>query len=148
MKEIVSGNEAIARGAWESGVAVASAYPGTPSTEILEHLARYPDVYAEWAPNEKVAMDVVAGAAYNGCRAMSVMKHVGLNVAADAFFYTSMTGVEAGLVIVSADDPGVHSSQNEQDSRNYAKFARVPCLDPSDSQDAKEMVIAAFDLSE
>ena len=148
MKETISGNEAIARGAWESGVAVASAYPGTPSTEILENLARYPDVYAEWAPNEKVAMDVVAGAAYNGCRAMSVMKHVGLNVAADAFFYTSMTGVEAGLVIVSADDPGMHSSQNEQDSRNYAKFARMPCLDPSDSQDAKEMMIAAFDISE
>jgi len=148
VKEILSGNEAIARGAWEAGVAVASAYPGTPSTEILENLAGYPAVYAEWAPNEKVAVDVVAGAAYAGFRAMSAMKHVGLNVAADSLFYTSMTGVEAGLVIVVADDPGMHSSQNEQDSRNYAKFARVPCLEPADSQDAKEMMLHAFDISE
>jgi len=148
VKAILSGNEAIARGAWEAGVAVASAYPGTPSTEILENLATYSGVYAEWAPNEKVAVDVAAGAAYNGRRAMATMKHVGLNVAADSFFYIALTGAEAGLVIISADDPGMHSSQNEQDSRNYAKFARVPCLDPSDSQEAKDMVMAAFDLSE
>lgn len=148
MREILSGNEAIARGAWESGVAVASAYPGTPSTEILENLARYPDVYAEWAPNEKVALDVAVGAAYNGRRALCTMKHVGLNVAADSFFYVAETGLEAGLVIISADDPGMHSSQNEQDNRNYAKFARVPCLEPSDSQEAKEMIGAAYALSE
>jgi len=106
---LMSGNEAIARGAWEAGVVVASSYPGTPSTEILENFARYPGVYAEWAPNEKVAVDVAIGAAYMGRRAMATMKHVGLNVAADAFFYASMTGVEAGLVLVSADDPQMHS---------------------------------------
>jgi indolepyruvate ferredoxin oxidoreductase alpha subunit len=146
--KMLSGNEAVARGAWEAGVAVASAYPGTPSTEILENLARYPNVYAEWAPNEKVAVDVAIGAAYAGRRALAAMKHVGLNVAADAFMYASMTGVEAGLVIISADDPAMHSSQNEQDNRNFARFARVPCLEPSDSQDAKDMTIAAFALSE
>ena len=148
MREILSGNEAIARGAWEAGVVVASAYPGTPSTEILENLARYPQVYAEWATNEKVALDAAIGAAYSGRRALSTMKHVGLNVAADSFFYASMTGTEAGLVIVSADDPGMHSSQNEQDNRNFARFARVPCLEPSDSQEAKDMVGLGFDLSE
>jgi indolepyruvate ferredoxin oxidoreductase alpha subunit len=148
MKRILSGNEAIAWGAWEAGVEVAAAYPGTPSTEILETFATLPDVYAEWATNEKVAMDVAIGAAYAGRRAMTCMKHVGLNVAADSFFYVSMTGIEAGLVIVSADDPAMHSSQNEQDNRNYAKFARVPCLEPSDSQEAKELVAAALDLSE
>jgi len=148
MQKLLSGNEAVARGAWEAGVKVASAYPGTPSTEILEFFARYPNVYAEWAPNEKVAVDVAIGAAYAGQRAFSAMKHVGLNVAADAFMYASMTGAEAGLVIVSADDPGMHSSQNEQDNRAFAKFARVPCLEPSDSQDAKDLMIAAFGLSE
>ncbi len=148
MKEILSGNEAIARGAWESGVVVASAYPGTPSTEILENLARYPDVYAEWGPNEKVSMDAAIGAAYNGRRAMSTMKHVGLNVAADSFFYVAETGLEAGLVIVSADDPGMHSSQNEQDNRHYAEFARIPCLEPTDSQEAKDLVGVALDLGE
>ncbi|OGO27994.1 MAG: indolepyruvate ferredoxin oxidoreductase subunit alpha [Chloroflexi bacterium RBG_16_54_11] len=148
MIKMLSGNEAVARGAWEAGAAVASAYPGTPSTEILEELARYPNVYAEWAPNEKVAVDVAIGAAYAGRRAMAVMKHVGLNVAADAFMYASMTGMEAGLVIVSADDPAMHSSQNEQDNRTFARFARVPCLEPSDSQEAKDMTIAAFGLSE
>ena len=148
MKRLLSGNEAIARGAWEAGVEVASAYPGTPSTEILEAFAELPGVYAEWAPNEKVAVDVAVGAAYAGRRAMAVMKHVGLNVAADSFFYASMTGLEAGLVIVSADDPGMHSSQNEQDNRRYAKFARVPCLEPSDSQEAKELVGVALDISE
>ncbi len=148
MKKLLSGNEAIARGAWESGVAVAAAYPGTPSTEILENFARYPNVHAEWAPNEKVALDVAIGAAYAGRRAMAAMKHVGLNVAADALFYASMTGLQAGLVIVSADDPSMHSSQNEQDNRQYAKFARVPCLEPTDSQEAKELVGAALEISE
>ncbi|HEB65113.1 MAG TPA: indolepyruvate ferredoxin oxidoreductase subunit alpha [Chloroflexi bacterium] len=148
VQRLLSGNEAIARGAWEAGVAVASGYPGTPSTEILENFARMPGVYAEWAPNEKVALDVAIGAAYAGRRALATMKHVGLNVAADAFFYVAMTGMEAGLVIVSADDPSMHSSQNEQDNRRYAKFARIPCLDPADSQEAKDMTAAAFDLSE
>jgi indolepyruvate ferredoxin oxidoreductase alpha subunit len=148
MIKMLSGDEAVARGAWEAGVAVASAYPGTPSTEILEDLAHYPNVYAEWAPNEKVAVDVAIGAAYAGRRAMAAMKHVGLNVALDSFMYASMTGMEAGLVIVSADDPAMHSSQNEQDNRTFAKFARIPCLEPSDSQDAKDMTIAAFGLSE
>ena len=148
MIKLLSGNEAVARGAWEGGVAVASAYPGTPSTEILENLARYPAVYAEWATNEKVAADVVIGAAYAGRRALTAFKHVGLNVALDSFMYVAETGVEAGLVIVSADDPGMHSSQNEQDNRIFAKFARVPCLEPSDSQEAKDMTIAAFELSE
>jgi indolepyruvate ferredoxin oxidoreductase alpha subunit len=148
MKQLLSGNEAVARGAWEAGVVVASAYPGTPSTEILENFARYPNVYAEWAPNEKVALDVAVGAAYAGRRSLATMKHVGVNVAADSVFYASMTGLEAGLVIVTADDPEMHSSQNEQDNRRYAKFARIPCLEPSDSQEAKEMVGLALDLSE
>src|SRR4030066_2438726 len=148
MIKMLSGDEAVARGAWEAGVVVASAYPGTPSTEILEELARYPNVYAEWAPNEKVAVDVAIGAAYAGRRGMAAMKHVGLNVAADSFLYASMTGTEAGLVIVSADDPAMHSSQNEQDNRRYCKFARVPCLEPSDSQEAKDITIAAFGISE
>jgi indolepyruvate ferredoxin oxidoreductase alpha subunit len=148
MKRLLSGNEAVARGAWEAGVAVASAYPGTPSTEILENFARFPNVYAEWAPNEKVAVDVAVGAAYAGRRALTAMKHVGVNVAADSVFYASMTGVEAGLVIVTADDPAMHSSQNEQDNRRYAKFARIPCLEPSDSQEAKDLVGVALDLSE
>ncbi|MFB0535284.1 MAG: indolepyruvate ferredoxin oxidoreductase subunit alpha [Anaerolineae bacterium] len=148
MKVLLSGNEAVARGAYESGVRVAAAYPGTPSTEILETLVQYDEVYSEWAPNEKVALDVAIGAAYAGSRSMAVMKHVGLNVAADAFFYASMTGLEAGLVIVSADDPFMHSSQNEQDNRRYAKFARVPCLEPSDGQEAKDLVGVALDISE
>jgi indolepyruvate ferredoxin oxidoreductase alpha subunit len=148
MIKMLSGDEAVARGAWEASVVVASAYPGTPSTEILEELVRFPNVYAEWAPNEKVAVDVAIGAAYAGKRGLAVMKHVGLNVAADSFMYASMTGMEAGLVIVSADDPSMHSSQNEQDNRTYAKFARIPCLDPSDSQEAKDMTIAAYGISE
>jgi indolepyruvate ferredoxin oxidoreductase alpha subunit len=148
MKKLLSGNEAAARGAWEAGVAVASGYPGTPSTEILETFARFPGVYAEWAPNEKVAVDVAIGAAYAGSRAFATMKHVGLNVAADSLMYAAMTGAEAGLVIVSADDPAMHSSQNEQDNRTFAKFARIPCLEPSDSQQAKDLTCAAFELSE
>jgi indolepyruvate ferredoxin oxidoreductase alpha subunit len=148
MKRLLSGNEAVARGAWESGVEVASAYPGTPSTEILEAFARFPNVYAEWAPNEKVAVDTAVGAAYAGRRALAAMKHVGVNVAADSIFYASMTGIEAGLVIVTADDPAMHSSQNEQDNRRYAKFTRIPCVEPSDSQEAKDLVGAALQISE
>lgn len=148
MKRLLSGNEAAARGAWEAGAAVGSAYPGTPSTEIMETFALYPGVYAEWAPNEKVALDAAIGAAYAGRRAFSTMKHVGVNVAADALFYAAMTGIEAGLVIVSADDPSMHSSQNEQDNRQFAKFTRIPCLDPADSQESRDFMMAAFDLSE
>lgn len=148
MKRLLSGNEAVALGAWEAGVKVGSAYPGTPSTEIMENFARFPEVYAEWAPNEKVALDVAIGAAYAGRRSIAAMKHVGLNVAADALFAVSMTGIEAGLVIVSGDDPSMHSSQNEQDNRQFAKFARIPCLDPADSQEARDMTVTAFDLSE
>jgi indolepyruvate ferredoxin oxidoreductase alpha subunit len=149
VKELISGNEAIARGAWEYGVRLASAYPGTPSTEILEYIGeRYPDIKAGWAPNEKVAMEVAAGAAYGGSRALVAMKHVGLNVAADPFMTLSYTGVNGGLVIVVCDDPEMHSSQNEQDTRNYAKFGKVPCLEPSDSQDAKDFVGEALRISE
>jgi indolepyruvate ferredoxin oxidoreductase alpha subunit len=148
MKRILSGNEAIARGVWEAGVQVAAAYPGTPSTEILEELSRFPHIYCEWSTNEKVALDVAIGAAYAGRRAFAAMKHVGLNVAADSFFYVSFTGIEAGLVIVSADDPAMHSSQNEQDNRRFAQFTRVPCLEPADSQECKDFAIAAYSLSE
>jgi len=145
---LMSGNEAVARGAWESGVEVATAYPGTPSTEILQNIALYDDVYAEWSSNEKVALDTAIGAAYAGKRALAAMKHVGLNVASEALFYSSYTGVNAGLVIVNADDPGLHSSQNEQDNRQYARFARVPMLEPSDSQEAKSFVKLSLELSE
>jgi len=148
MKRVLSGNEAIARGAWEAGALVAAAYPGTPSTEILEELSRFPHIYCEWSTNEKVAVDVAVGAAYAGRRAIACMKHVGLNVAADSFFYASFTGAEAGLVVVSADDPAMHSSQNEQDNRRFAQFTRVPCLEPSDSQECKDFTVAAFELSE
>jgi len=148
LKRLLSGNEAVAHGAWEAGVRVAAGYPGTPSTEILENLAPMPGVYAEWSPNEKVAMDVAIGAAYAGSRSMAVMKHVGLNVAADAFFYAAITGMQAGMVAVIADDPGMHSSQGEQDSRRYAKFARVPCVEPTDSQEAKDLVGMALSISE
>ena len=149
MKELLSGNEAIARGAYEYGVRLASAYPGTPSTEILEYIGdRYPEIKAGWAPNEKVAVEVAAGACYGGSRAMAIMKHVGLNVAADPFMTLSYTGVNGGLVIVVCDDPEMHSSQNEQDSRNYAKFAKVPCLEPSDSQEAKDLLGEGLRISE
>ncbi len=148
MKRLLSGNEAVAFGAWEAGVFVVTGYPGTPSTEIVETLARLPGIYAEWATNEKVALDVAIGAAYAGKRALAAMKHVGLNVAADSLFYASMTGSEAGIVIVSADDPSMHSSQNEQDNRQYAKFARIPCLDPADSQEAYDYTKIAFEISE
>ena len=148
MKRLLSGNEALARAAWEAGAVVGAGYPGTPSTEILEVFAPYPDVYAEWSPNEKVALDVAIGAAYAGRRAFATMKHVGLNVAADSFWSVAMTGIEAGLVVVTADDPGMHSSQNEQDNRHFARWARVPCLDPTDSQDTHDLMVAAFDISE
>jgi indolepyruvate ferredoxin oxidoreductase alpha subunit len=145
---LLSGNEAIAQGAWEAGVRVAAAYPGTPSTEILQNLAKKPDVYAEWAPNEKVALEVGLGASLGGARALVTMKHVGLNVAADPLFTAVYTGVGAGLVLIVADDPGMHSSQNEQDTRNYAAFARIPMLEPSDSSEALVMAKEAFSLSE
>jgi len=145
---LLSGNEAIAQGAWEAGAAVGVGYPGTPSTETLERFAKMPDVYAEWAPNEKVALEVAAGVSLAGRRTLVTMKHVGLNVAADPLFTLAYIGVRAGLVILVADDPGMHSSQNEQDSRNYAAFARVPMLEPSDSQEALEFAREAFELSE
>ncbi len=145
----MSGNEGIARGAYEYGVRLASAYPGTPSTEILELIGqKYRQIKAGWAPNEKVAVEVAAGAAYGGSRAMAVMKHVGLNVAADPFMTLSYTGVNGGLVLVVCDDPEMHSSQNEQDTRNFAKFGKVPCLEPSDSQEAKDLIGAALSISE
>jgi indolepyruvate ferredoxin oxidoreductase alpha subunit len=149
MKVLLSGNEAIARGAYESGVSVASAYPGTPSTEILETIAKeYPDIYAEWSPNEKVAFEVGMGCSFAGGRALVTMKHVGVNVAADPLFTFVYTGLRSGFVLISADDPGMHSSQNEQDNRNYAKFAKVPLLEPSDSQEAKDFVKEAYHISE
>ena len=148
MKKLLSGNEAIARGAYEAGVTVAAAYPGTPSTEILENIAPYEEIYAEWAPNEKVALEAAIGASISGARALAAMKHVGVNVAADPLFTVAYTGVNGGLVLVSADDPGLHSSQNEQDNRYYAKAAKVAMLEPSDSQEAKDFVLEAVKLSE
>ena len=148
MKRLLSGNEAIAMGAWEAGVRYAAAYPGTPSTEILPALAQYAGVWAEWASNEKVALDAVAGASFAGARALAVMKHVGVNVASDSLMTLSYTGVGAGLVIISADDPGAFSSQNEQDNRHYARFGKFPCLEPADSQEAKDITRFAFELSE
>ncbi|MCD6579335.1 indolepyruvate ferredoxin oxidoreductase subunit alpha [bacterium] len=147
-KKLLSGNEAIARGAWEAGVKIAAAYPGTPSTEILETIAKYGEVYAEWAPNEKVAYEVAVGAAFAGKRSIYASKHVGLNVAADPFFTSSYTGIEGGFVVVTADDPGMHSSQNEQDNRNYARFAKVPLFEPSDSEEARIFTKMAFEMSE
>ena len=142
------GNAAIARGAYEAGVKVVSAYPGTPSTEVSECIAAYDKVYAEWAPNEKVAFEVAVGASFAGARSMVCMKHVGVNVAADPMFTAAYTGVNGGLVILAADDPGMHSSQNEQDTRFYARSAHIPMLEPSDSQEAKEFTKLAFELSE
>lgn len=148
MKKLLLGDFAVARGAWEAGVKVASAYPGTPSTEITEELARYDDVYSEWSPNEKVALEVGIGASIRGARAIVSMKHVGLNVACDPLFTASYTGVNGGLVIAVADDPSVFSSQNEQDTRLTAVSAQVPVLEPSDSEEAKEFTKLAFELSE
>jgi len=148
MKVMLTGNEAIARGAYEAGVKVAMGYPGTPSSEILENLARYKDVYSEWSVNEKVAMDGVMGAAYAGRRAMFTTKQVGMNVASDSFLYGVYTGMNAGVLIVTADDPGMFSSQNEQDNRHYARLAKMPMLEPSDSQEAKDLVRVGLELSE
>jgi len=149
MKKIMSGNEAVARGAYEAGVRVAAAYPGTPSTEILETIAQeYQGIYAEWSPNEKVALEVAFGASLAGARAMACMKHVGVNVAADPFMTLSYVGVNGGLVLVTCDDPELYSSQNEQDNRHYARFAKVPMLEPSDSQEAKNFIKLAFEVSE
>jgi indolepyruvate ferredoxin oxidoreductase alpha subunit len=149
MKTLLTGNEAIARGAFEAGVSFGSAYPGTPSTEIFENLASYKgDLYCEWAPNEKVAVEVAYGASVAGLRSISAMKHVGLNVAADPIFTAAYQGVGAGLIIVSADDPDMHSSQNEQDNRLYAKFAKLALVEPSDSQECLDFVKEAFEISE
>ena len=149
MAELMSGNAAIARGAYEAGVTVAAGYPGTPSTEILENLVKYKDaVYCEWSPNEKVALEMAAGACYTGARTLVTMKHVGLNVAADPLMTLAYIGTVGGLVIVVGDDPGMHSSQNEQDTRHYARFAKCAMLEPSDSQEAKDFVRYALDISE
>ena len=149
MKKLMTGNEAIARGAYEAGVKYASAYPGTPSTEILENIALYKDdIVAEWAPNEKVALESAAGGAFAGARTLASMKHVGLNVAADPLFTVAYTGINGGFVVITADEPGMHSSQNEQDNRNYAKSAKVPLLEPSTSQEAKDMMKMAYEISE
>ena len=148
MKKLMLGNDAVARGAYEAGVHVVSSYPGTPSTEITEAMVQYKDVYVEWAPNEKVAAEAAIGASIAGGRAMSCMKHVGLNVMADPVFTVSYIGVNGGLVLCVADDPGMHSSQNEQDSRHYAKASKIPMLEPSDSAECKEFTKLAFELSE
>ena len=146
MKKILSGNEAVARGVYEASVHFASAYPGTPSTEILQNISTYKDVYAEWAPNEKVALETAIGASIVGGRSFAAMKHVGVNVAADPLFTFAYTGVTGGCVLVTADEPGMHSSQNEQDNRNYAKFAKIPMLEPSNSQESLDMIVDASKL--
>ena len=148
MKQLILGNEAVARGLYEAGCSFVSSYPGTPSTEITEAVAKYPEVYAEWAPNEKVAMEAAFGASLAGRRSFCGMKHVGLNVAADPLFTISYTGVNAGMVIGVADDAGMHSSQNEQDSRHYAMSAKIPMLEPSDSAEALSFTKLAYELSE
>ncbi len=148
MKKLMLGNEAVARGLYEAGCSFVSSYPGTPSTEITEYAAKYGEIYAEWAPNEKVAMESAFGACISGKRSFCGMKHVGLNVAADPLFTIGYTGVNAGLVIGVADDPGMHSSQNEQDSRHYAKASKIPMLEPSDSMEALSMTKLAFEISE
>ncbi|WP_425448380.1 indolepyruvate ferredoxin oxidoreductase subunit alpha [Dethiothermospora halolimnae] len=149
MKKLLTGNEAVARGAFEAGITFSAAYPGTPSTEILENIGPYKEhITAEWAPNEKVALESAIGASIVGARALAAMKQVGVNVAADPLFSFAYTGSNGGIVLVSADEPGIHSSQNEQDNRNYAKFAKIPMVEPSDSQEAKDMVKSAIDISE
>ncbi|MEG1437061.1 MAG: indolepyruvate ferredoxin oxidoreductase subunit alpha, partial [Oscillospiraceae bacterium] len=148
MKKLYLGNEAIARGLYEAGCSVASSYPGTPSTEITENAAKYDDIYAEWAPNEKVAMEVACGAAIAGARSFCAMKHVGLNVAADPLYTASYMGVNAGMVVAVADDPGMHSSQNEQDSRHHAMASKTMMLEPSDSQECLDFTKLAYELSE
>ena len=148
MKKLMLGNEAVARGMLEAGCGVVSSYPGTPSTEITEYAAKYDEIYCEWAPNEKVACEVAFGASLAGARAACCMKHVGLNVAADPLFTLSYTGVNGGMVVLVADDPGMHSSQNEQDSRHYARASKIPMLEPADSVEAKEFTKLAFEMSE
>lgn len=149
MKKLMLGNEAVARGAYEAGVRVCSSYPGTPSTEVTEVMSKmYDDVYSEWASNEKVACEVALGASFGGARSMTCMKHVGLNVAADPLYTASYTGVNGGFVAVVADDPGLHSSQNEQDTRNHGKASKIPVIEPSDSSECKEFMRLAFDFSE
>lgn len=148
MKKLLTGNEAVALGAYEAGIHFAAAYPGTPSTEILENIAPYKEIIAEWAPNEKVAFESAFGASIAGARSLSAMKHVGLNVAADPFFTAGYTGINGGMILVVADDPGLHSSQNEQDNRLYAPHAKVAMVEPSNSQEAKDMVIKAMEISE
>lgn len=148
LKKLMTGNEAIAQGAFEAGVHYAAAYPGTPSTEILENIAPHKEITAEWAPNEKVAVESVIGASLAGARTLTAMKHVGLNVAADPFFSTGYTGINGGMVLISADDPGLHSSQNEQDNRYFARMAKVAMIEPSNSQECKDMVIKAMEISE
>ena len=147
-RHFMSGNEAVARGAWEAGCKVAAAYPGTPSTEILEYASQYPEMYTEWSVNEKVSLEVAIGASIVGSRAFCAMKHVGLNVASDALMTQTVVGVGAGLVIAVADDVGLSSSQNEQDSRFWGRFAHVPILEPADAQEAYEFIKLAFGLSE
>ena len=147
-KKIMLGNQAIARGAYEAGVKVSSAYPGTPSTEVSEYLVKYEGVYAEWAPNEKVATEVAVGASMSGVRAMCAMKHVGVNVAADPLYSVSYVGANGGLVMIAADDPGLYSSQNEQDTRRVARAACVPVIEPSDSEEARYFTKRAFEISE
>ena len=148
MKKLLLGNEAVARGLFEAGCRVVSSYPGTPSTEITEYASKYNEIYSEWAPNEKVSAEVSAGAAIAGARSFCGMKHVGLNVAADPLFTASYTGINAGMVVAVADDPGMHSSQNEQDSRHYAIAAKLPMLEPSDSEECLQFTKLAFELSE
>jgi indolepyruvate ferredoxin oxidoreductase alpha subunit len=148
MKVLLSGNEAVARGAYEFGIRVALGYPGTPSTEILENIVRFPEIYSQWSPNEKVALEMGIGASLAGARTLVTMKHVGLNVAADPLMTLAYTGVNAGLVIITADDPGMHSSQNEQDNRFFARFAQIPLLEPADSQEAKDLIGFGLKLSE
>ena len=148
MKQLMLGNEAVARGLYEAGCEFVSSYPGTPSTEVTEAAAKYSEIYAEWAPNEKVSMESAFGASLAGHRSFCGMKHVGLNVAADPLFTLSYTGINAGMVICVADDPGMHSSQNEQDSRHYALAAKVPMLEPADSAEALEFTKLAYELSE
>ena len=147
-KQLMLGNKAVARGLYEAGVCFISSYPGTPSTEVTEEAAKYDEIYCEWAPNEKVAMEAAFGASLAGKRSFCAQKHVGLNVAADPLYTMSYTGVNAGMVVLVADDPGMHSSQNEQDSRYHAIASKVPMLEPSDSEEALEFTKLAFDISE
>lgn len=148
MRVLLSGNEAIARGAYEAGIEIVAGYPGTPSSEILENMTQYKEIYSEWSVNEKVAMDTAAGAAYSGRRSMVTTKQVGMNVLSDSLFYAVYTGLETGLVVLTADDPGLFSTQNEQDNRHYAKLGKFPLLEPADSQEAKDFIVKGIEMSE